>query len=268
MHSPFCFSTATKVRAPTARLLLVATTLLTGLAGTQIQAAEEDSELRKALIAAMASDTRSDADKARDKNRKPIETLEFFQLADDLRVVELLPGGGWYTRLLAPTLRDKGELFVAIGTSRLEEQLLTQPGFDKVKVLAADTEIGRSPEGATMESLNLGVKRVDLVLTFRNLHNFDAPSRKVMNEAVFTALKRGGMYGVVDHTRRHMQKRDSENRRRMDPVLVIKEIQDVGFEFVDYSDLHYRLDDELRYEVGRRSVTGNSDRFTLLFKKP
>jgi len=89
-----------------------------------------------------------------------------------------------------------------------------------------------------------------------------------MNEAVFTALKRGGMYGVIDHTRRHMQKGDSENRRRMDPVLAIKEIQDAGFELVDYSDLHYRLDDELRYEVGRRSVSGNSDRFTLLFKKP
>jgi len=134
--------------------------------------------------------------------------------------------------------------------------------------LAADTKIERGPNGASMKALNLGVKRVDLVLTFRNLHNFDAPSRKVMNEAVFTALKRGGMYGVVDHTRRHMQEGDSENRRRMDPVLAIKEIQDAGFELVDYSDLHYRLDDELRYEVGRRSVSGNTDRFTLLFKKP
>ena len=65
-----------------------------------------------------------------------------------------------------------------------------------------------------------------------------------------------------------MQKDDPENRRRMDPVLAIKEIEAAGFEFVDYSDLHYRLDDELRYEVGRRSVSGNTDRFTLLFKKP
>jgi predicted methyltransferase len=56
--------------------------------------------------------------------------------------------------------------------------------------------------------------------------------------------------------------------RRMDPVLIIKEVQEAGFQLVDYSTLHYRPDDELRYEVGRKSVTGNTDRFTLLFIKP
>jgi predicted methyltransferase len=54
----------------------------------------------------------------------------------------------------------------------------------------------------------------------------------------------------------------------MDPVLIIKEVQEAGFQLVDYSTLHYRPDDELRYEVGRKSVTGNTDRFTLLFIKP
>ena len=65
-----------------------------------------------------------------------------------------------------------------------------------------------------------------------------------------------------------MQPFTAENRRRADPVVIIKEILDAGFEFVSYSDLHYRADDELRYEVGRKSVTGNTDRFTFLFKKP
>ena len=81
-------------------------------------------------------------------------------------------------------------------------------------------------------------------------------------------LKPGGIYGVVDHTRRHMEPSGSENRRRLDPVLVIKEMLEQGFEFVDYSNLHFRADDELEYEVGRKSVTGNTDRFTLMFKKP
>ena len=54
----------------------------------------------------------------------------------------------------------------------------------------------------------------------------------------------------------------------MDPVQMIKEIEAAGFEFVDYSDLHYRPDDTLEYEVGRRTVTGNTDRFTLKFRKP
>ena len=81
-------------------------------------------------------------------------------------------------------------------------------------------------------------------------------------------LKSGGHYGVIDHTRRHMEGDHNEVWRRMDPVQMIKEIEAAGFEFVDYSDLHYRADDELRYEVGRKSVAGNTDRFTLLFKKP
>jgi predicted methyltransferase len=104
-----------------------------------------------------------------------------------------------------------------------------------------------------------------MVLTFRNYHNFDAAGRAALNKAVHDALKPGGIYGVVDHTRRHMQEDDPENGRRMDPVLAIKEIQAAGFELVDFSDLHYIPDDELRYEVGRKTVTGNTDRFTLKF---
>ncbi|HAB79258.1 MAG TPA: methyltransferase, partial [Glaciecola sp.] len=61
---------------------------------------------------------------------------------------------------------------------------------------------------------------------------------------------------------------NNSNRRRFDPVKAIKEIQAAGFELVDFSDLHYREDDELEYEVGARSVTGNTDRWTLKFKKP
>jgi predicted methyltransferase len=72
----------------------------------------------------------------------------------------------------------------------------------------------------------------------------------------------------LDHTRRHMEPDNTENRRRMDPVLAIKEIQAAGFELVDFSPLHHIPDDELRYEVGRKSVTDNSDRWTLKFVKP
>jgi predicted methyltransferase len=88
-----------------------------------------------------------------------------------------------------------------------------------------------------------------------------------MNRAAYDALKPGGIYAVVDHTRRHMQADDPENRRRIDPVLAIKEIQAAGFKLVDFSTLHYKPDDELRYEVGRASVTGNTDRWTLKFVK-
>lgn len=119
-----------------------------------------------------------------------------------------------------------------------------------------------------VDDFDFGVSKLDMIVTFRNLHNFDAGSRARINAQAFKALKSGGLYGVIDHTRRHMEPADNENRRRIDPVLVVKEMLELGFEFVDYTDLHFRADDELEYEVGRRSVTGNTDRFTFLFRKP
>ena len=236
------------------------------LAGHALAANEIDAKVE----AALAAETRPEADRVRDRNRRPLETLNFFGLKDNMTVVELIPGGGWYTRVLAPVLADNGKLYVAIGTGRIGRTVLTEPGFEKVEVLQTTDNI-RRPEGArlyTLDDFELGVSGVDMVLTFRNVHNFDAESRDRLNSQVFNALRSGGLYGVVDHTRRHMEPDDAENRRRLDPVLVIKEMLDHGFEFVAFSDLHYRADDELEYEVGRRSVTGNTDRFTLLFRKP
>jgi predicted methyltransferase len=233
-------------------------------------AADDVSTVEAKLKAAMESDIRTEKEVERDRNRKPVETLEFFGLRDDMKIVELLPGGGWYTKLLAPVMAENGEMYVALGTSRVKERVLNQPGFEHVKVVAEDANIYR-PEGSrsyAIEMGGLGVEDADMVLTFRNYHNFGAEGRAAMNRAVFEALKPGGIYAVVDHSRRHMQSDDPENRRRMDPVLAIKEIQAAGFELVDFSDLHYRPDDELRFEVGRKTVTGNTDRWTLKFIKP
>lgn len=238
----------------------------------QLQAQDETERPFLANVrAAMEAEIRTDAEKARDANRKPIETLDFFGITEDMRVVELLPGLGWYTKLLAPALRENGKLYEAIGTRRLGESgLLDEAPFDEVEILELDAEITR-PEGARHSNItpfSLGVDDIDAVLTFRNVHSFDAEGRANMHAAAFEALKPGGIYGVVDHTRRHMEELTNENRRRVDPVQAIKEILDAGFEFEDYSTLHFRADDELRYEVGRRSVTGNTDRFTFLFRKP
>ena len=220
--------------------------------------------------AALAAESRPEADRVRDENRLPLETLNFFGMKDDMRVLELIPGRGWYTRVLAPVLAENGKLYVALGTDRVEESVLTEPGFENVEVLETGANL-RRPDGArfyVVDDFDFSVSDVDLVLTFRNLHNFDADDRNEINRNVFAALKSGGHYGIVDHTRRHMEPANHENRRRIDPVVVIEELLDAGFEFVAFSDLHYRADDELEYEVGRRSVTGNTDRFTLLFRKP
>ncbi len=235
--------------------------LLCGLALTVSADLQED------VTAAMASELRTDAEKARDGNRKPVATLEFFGLTSDMRVLELLPGGGWYTKLLGPVLEDNGKLYVAIGTQGVE-RIKAGGALQSVEVVTIGGQFERKGGFTEIPGLTIDVTDIDMALTFRNLHNFTADGRRGMNEAVFKALKAGGIYGVVDHTRRHMQAGDNENRRRVDPVLMIKEIEAAGFEFVDYSNLHYRPDDELLYEVGRRTVTGNTDRFTLLFRKP
>jgi predicted methyltransferase len=225
------------------------------IAVLNLNAFAQDDGVAAKIRAAMAGEVRTEADVARDRNRKPVETLQFFQLSDDMRVLELIPGGGWYTKILAPVLRENGELYV---------------GFDHVNVIDIDVESERTGPFRTRDiaSFDFGVSDIDLVVTFRNMHNYTSAGRASVNAAVFAALRPGGLYGVIDHSLRHMEPMTAENRRRTDVVQIIKEVQAAGFELLDYSDLHYRPDDELRYEVGRATVTGNTDRYTLLFRKP
>ena len=248
----------------------LAMVFISGVLLNSVATADDFKAVEDKLNTALKADIRTERDSERDRNRRPKSTLKFMGLRDDMKVVELIPGGGWYTKLLAPVLKEKGALYEAYGTGGIERNLLKdKANFADVKVVAKDSKLYRK-EGAkfySLENADMGLKKMDMVLTFRNYHNFDFEGRKAMNDAAYDALKMGGIYGVVDHTRRHMQADDNENRRRIDPVLAIKEIQDAGFILVDYSTLHYRPDDELRYEVGRKTVTGNTDRFTLKFKK-
>jgi predicted methyltransferase len=219
---------------------------------------------------AMSSEIRTEAEVARDENRKPVETLDFFGIEADMKVLELVPGGGWYAKLLAPALAEDGAYYAAIGVSRLENSLMGLDGFEQARVLNPELETERDAvlRQTTIKPFSFGETGFDAVLTFRNMHNFTEAGRRAINAAAFEALAPGGVYGVVDHTRRHMEPQWSENRRRIDPVVVIKEVLDAGFELEAFSDIHYKSDDELRFEVGRKSVTGNSDRFTLKFRKP
>jgi len=244
--------------------------LLTIILLSLVGVAHSEHEIDAKVEAALADESRPEEDRMRDRNRRPLDTLKFFGLKDNMRVLELLPGGGWYTRVLAPVLADNGKLYVALGTNTVSENVLTLPGFEQVEVLDTSDNLHRPKDSRhyVMDDFEFGVSNLDMVVTFRNLHNFDVDTWEMMNRQVFASLRSGGLYGVIDHTARHMEPANNENRRRVDPVMVIKEILDSGFEFVDYNDLHYRADDELMFEVGRRSVTGNTDRFTLLFRKP
>ena len=152
----------------------------------------QDFEATEAKIReAMRADIRGAADTDRDGNRRPVETLEFFGLRDDMRILELLPGGGWYTKILAPVMAENGEYFAALGTGRIKDRLADQPGFENMNIVGEDSNIYR-PEGSrfyVLETDGLGVEDVDIVFTFRNYHNFSADGRAAMNEAAFAALK-------------------------------------------------------------------------------
>ncbi|MDH3822017.1 MAG: methyltransferase, partial [Gammaproteobacteria bacterium] len=109
--------------------------ILAGIA----QAGEIDAKVE----AALAAESRPEAHVERDRNRRPLETLKFLGLEDDMTVLELLPGGGWYTRVLAPVLAENGKLYVALGTRTVSEKVLTEPGFDKVQVIETDANVRR-----------------------------------------------------------------------------------------------------------------------------
>ena len=228
------------------------------------------SEVSDKIRAALKQPYRSAANRARDRNRNPVAAMKFCRLRDDMKVIEFAPGGGWYTELLGPVLKDRGELHIthsAERLARLDDKLRLAP-LSKVRKLPIPVERNQARRKMVFRSLDFAITDADMVLNIREYHNLDPDTVAVFNRAVHAATKPGGYYCIIDHTRRHMEADERENRRRMDPVLVIKQVQAAGFRFVDFADFFFRRDDELRYEVGRRTVRGNTERFTLLFQKP
>jgi predicted methyltransferase len=222
------------------------------------------------VIEAMQGEIRTDADRARDANRMPAEVLEFFRMREDMRVIEVLPAGGWYTKILGPVLKENGKLYVTHPPGFYADAFAAVadlPGLEEVEVIDWGAA-GDGNGGPFGPSGRWDVEPVDLVLTFRNYHNFSPADRMTVNRSTFDALKPGGYYGIVDHTRRHMEPGSRENGRRVDPVLTILEVQQAGFVLVDFSDLLARPADELTLEVGNPEVSGATDRYTLLFQKP
>ncbi len=227
-------------------------------------------ETTLAIEKALASDIRTPEERARDSSeRKPIQTLGFFGLKPNMTVIELFPGAGWYTKVLGQVLADKGKLYITVGQARTATKLAE---WKLDKVVAVDSKVTLAPTDQPgifqASSIDIPVRDADMVLTFRNYHNMTPATRALLNKQVFLALKPGGVYGVNDHTKRHMEPYNPETWRRSDPVTVIKEVQAAGFVFEDYSPLHYRPDDMLQYDSQRESIKGFSDRYTLRFRKP
>lgn len=239
--------------------------LLLGAAEAQDEFPATEAKLK----AALAMEHRSPENRARDENRKPIEAMRFCGLREDMTVLEFGPGSGWYTEILGPVLNEKGRLIVAYKDSWMEslDPLLARNFMSAVEKHPIPITWNSEEKRFDVGEITYNLENVDLALNIREYHNLDEGGADRLNRATHAALKPGGYYCIIDHTRRHMEPDYHENRRRADPVKVILEVQAAGFELVDSSGLFFRPDDELRFEVGRKTVTGNTDRFSLLFRK-
>lgn len=247
------------------------------------------------------SDLRSETEKARDTWRNPAATLELFGVTPDQKVVEIWPGGGWYTNILAPWLASGGGTLVAAGfdpasvddperrtlvEQRLEEfrQTYADPRFGTIEHSAFSAVSGPLTEPGT----------ADTVLTFRNVHNWMSGgyTEKFFRDA-FDALKPGGVLGVVEHR--------LPSTRTQDPTASSGYVHEdfvkglaaaAGFEFVEASEINANPADTADHPFGvwtlppnsRTSgaggatidgfdpaiyaAIGESDRMTLKFRKP
>ena len=146
-----------------------------------------------ALKGAISAVTRTPANVERDGARHPYETLSFFGITPKMTVIEISPGGGWYTEILAPYLRNDGKLIAGAG-ARFKTKLDSIPAvYDKVVLANMDAsgKLDYSPKNSA-----------DMVLTFRNVHNWvssgDATTKNVFQNA-YDALKPGGVFGIVEH---------------------------------------------------------------------
>jgi predicted methyltransferase len=252
------------------RSRLAAVTCLLAISSTLYAQQAPVTPFQQRVQAAMQAEIRTPEERARDVNRLPVEILSFFRMREDMRVIEILPAGGWFTKILGPVLKDKGKLYVTHPEGRYAEQfraIAKLPGLEKVEEVGWGATGGGSG-GPFGPSGRWAVQPVDLVVTFRNYHNFSPADRATVNKSVFDALKPGGYYGIVDHTRRHNEPGTRENGRRVDPVLVIKEVQEAGFVLADFSNLYYRPNDALTLEVANPAVNDRTDRIALLFRKP
>jgi len=250
-----------------------------------------DAATLAAIDRALSGDHRSATNRARDGYRHAKETLAFFGLRQDMTVMEVWPGGGgWYTEILAPVLRDRGHYIAASWDPKTDSKYT----LDNMKAFAA--KLASRPDmydKATVTALQYPNElkpvpddSVDMVLTFRNLHNWMArEAAGPMLSAMFVALKPGGILGVVEHRAANDLPQDPRAKSgyvREDYVIELAKA--AGFELIGRSDVNANLKDTKDHPQGvwslpptfregdtnreRYAAIGESDRLTLRFRKP
>jgi len=260
--------------------IVSATLLCSGFAN-----AHQDADHQSQLEQAIAGDHRSAKNKARDEFRHPKETLEFFGFNSSMTVVEITPGGGWYTEILAPAVKGQGKLYGAHYPDTGENNYYSNSRKQLVAKLASnavfsEVELTNFVPRQASELAPAGT--ADLVLTFRNLHNWRDEGVEQAFKDAYKALKKGGVLGVVEH--RLPAGVDAEKAKGY--VLqskTIEQAQAAGFTLAESSEINANAKDTVIYPKGvwtlppvlrlgeqdkaKYITIGESDRMTLKFVK-
>jgi predicted methyltransferase len=236
--------------------------------------------------AALNGAHRSDANKARDEFRHPRQTLEFFGLTDSSSVIELSPGGGWYTEVLAPVLAKNGKLYAAhFGPNEGDYARRSLGGF--LRKLGSDGDVYGNVTVIELSSLaEADLEPVDLVLAFRNVHSWMRGGTLAdVFSAAYARLKPGGIFGVVQHRANDgISVEVMKDTGYITEDHVIAAARSVGFQLDEKSEINANPKDTADYEGGvwtlppslnvddaekdRYRAIGESDRMTLRFIKP
>ena len=234
------------------------------------------------LVAALAAPNRSPANLQRDQYRHPAETLAFFGVKPGDSVVELWPGGGWYTEILAPYLGSGGALYVVPpagkNDERIRAKIMADPAYGKVQVATINSG----------QATGVASGSADVVLTFRNVHNWlggNAPIAAEVFAEAFRVLKPGGTLGVEEH---RLPEDADDARQESSGYLKVSTVrrlaEQAGFKFVEASEINANPKDSKDYPNGVWTLPptlqlgdkdrekyleiGESDRMTLKFVKP
>jgi predicted methyltransferase len=223
------------------------------------------------IAAAVADGSRPDADKQRDPDRKPAEVLAFVGVKSGAKIAELLPGGGYFTRMLSKAVGSSGHVY-ALVPARLADAPADVDFAARVKVIAADPNYANVSVVVEPFSQLSVPTPVDLMWTspnYHDLHNFPGLDVGVFNRMVFDDLKPGGIYLILDHTAEAGSGgRDTKTLHRIDPETVKQEVLAAGFIFVGSSDLLRQPGDSRSQKVFDPAIRGKTDQFILKFRKP
>jgi predicted methyltransferase len=241
------------------------------------------------LDTVIAGTWRDSKNAARDPYRHPKQTLEFFGVKPGMTLIEITPGGGWYSEILAPYLKGNGAYIAAVGKPKNKNGEAAQDMDAIHKKFAGDaTEYGEAKfvefDG---KAPNLGPDNsADMVVTFRNVHNWVmADTAPLMFKAFYSVLKPGGVLGITDHRAAKGADLDKIKKSGYLPEdFVIKLATDAGFKLVGKSEINANPKDTKDYPEGvwtlpptfqlkdkdheKYAAIGESDRMTLKFVKP